>query len=354
MTLDVAFRHAYPGGFALDIDFRSEALVTALFGASGSGKTTTLAVISGAMQPQTGRVQLNGRTLLDIQAGRSLPMRARGIGMVFQEHRLFPHLTTQQNLLFGHRRGGRRIRLDDVVEALQLEGLLARFPHQLSGGQRRRVALGRALLCEGELLVLDEPLGALDESLKGRVLGYLERIVTRWQVTTLFVTHSQAEVRRLAHWVVVLDEGRVVAQGVPEEALGSKAALGLRAARSGPVNVLRVADVQRAGEHYVGRLGEQLVHLPPDDRALPPEVTVQCVPSDVVLSARDVAGVSARNHLRGIVRRVTQVSHVVFVAVDVGQTLWCEVTPEAVRELGLEPGREVVCLVKTHSLEVVE
>lgn len=354
MSLELAFRHSYDAGFELDIAFRSDALVTALFGPSGSGKTTTLGVISGLLRPRQGRVTLAGRTLLDTSSGCYVPMRQRGIGMVFQEHRLFPHLSIEQNLLFGQRRPAQRIKLPDVVSALELDGLLARRPHQLSGGQRRRVALGRALLCEPQLLIMDEPLGALDESLKGRVLEYLERTVARWNVTTLFVTHSQAEVHRLAQWVVVLDRGRVVAQGPPAEALGSKAALGLRRERTGPVNVLRVTDVRQDGESCLGRLGQQIVHLPPIDRVLPREVLVQCLPSDIVLSDHDVSGISARNHLRGVVRQLTPISHVVFVAVDVGQLLWCEVTPDAVRELGLEAGREVVCLVKTHSLEIVE
>lgn len=353
MSLHVSYRHHFGRGTGLEVAFRSDALVTALFGPSGSGKTTTLSVINGSLPPDGGRVELAGRVLLDTQRRVSIAMRHRRIGMVFQEHRLFPHLTVEKNLRFGERSGRHRIELPGVVEALELEEMLTRLPHELSGGQRRRVALGRALLSDPELLVMDEPLGALDESLKHRVLGYLEKTVARWQVTTLFVTHSQAEVRRLAQWVVMLDQGRVVAEGPPDEVLGRKEALALRDESAGPVNVLHIEHVERSNGFHLGRLGEQFLHLPPSSEAVEAPLVVQCLPRDIILSSHDVSGVSARNHLRGVVREVVAVSQVVFVAVDVGQLLWCEVTPEAVRELELQPGRAVVCLIKTHSLSIV-
>ncbi len=220
--LEFSCRLSYPSGFRLDATFAAAARVVALFGPSGCGKTSVLSVLAGLRRPDEGRVLLDGRTLTDTAAGVHLPPEARRIGYVFQDPLLFPHLNVRANLLYGHRRrpaGARPVAFDRVVGVLELADLLVRPPHTLSGGQKQRVALGRALLCGPELLLLDEPLAAVDESLRARVLDYVEQVIGEWRVPTLYVSHNEAEVRRLAAEVVVMREGKVTATGATAEVL---------------------------------------------------------------------------------------------------------------------------------------
>ena len=211
--LEFACTLRYPSGFALDAAFAAGDTVTALVGPSGSGKTTVLSVLAGLRRPDRGRVLLGGEPLYDSAAGVDLPPERRRVGYVFQDHLLFPHRTVRRNLLYGWRRRDRSARPPDlgrVVEVLELSHVLDRLPHTLSGGERQRAALGRALLYGPRLLLLDEPLAAVDEALRGRVLDYIEQALREWRVPTLYVTHNQAEVGRLAQEVVRLEGGRVV------------------------------------------------------------------------------------------------------------------------------------------------
>jgi molybdate transport system ATP-binding protein len=224
--LSLRCRRRHASGFELDVAFETDAQATSLFGPSGSGKTSVLMLIAGLYRPEAGQIRLGEQTLVDADAGVFLAPERRRVGVVFQDHCLFPHLSVEGNLRYGLRRRMRTqrvIEFDRVVEVLELGELLGRYPRNLSGGQRQRAALGRALLASPELLLLDEPLAALDEPLKLRILDYLERVVERWSIPLLYVSHSAAEVRRLAQKVVVLERGRVVSQGAPAEVLGAAA-----------------------------------------------------------------------------------------------------------------------------------
>ncbi len=347
-------RHRYPGGFVLDVAFETTERVTALFGPSGSGKTSVLSTIAGFLHPASGRIRLGDHDLLDTSRALAMRPERRHIGTVFQDHLLFPHLTVEQNLRYGqrHRRQRRPVDMSRAIEVLELGPLLTRSPRNLSGGERQRVALGRALASGPDLLLMDEPLASLDSPLKSRILAYLERILGEWQIPILYVTHSQAEVRRLAGRVVVLRSGKVVAEGAPEEALSRPEPLAWKNSM-GPINVVRLDDVVADRDHAIGRIGDQAVHFPPPETPATAPVFVQFAPADITLSRQDVLGVSARNHLRGRVCQVIGVEQAVFVAIDVGQIIWAEVTPEAAGELRLAPGTEVTCLFKAHSLHVL-
>jgi molybdate transport system ATP-binding protein len=215
-------RHQFPGGFSLDAAFETAAQVTALSGPSGSGKTSVLYMIAGLLRPQSGAIRFGERVWLDTAQGIGLKAEQRHVGFVFQDHLLFPHLDVQRNLMYGRRRRrGRLVAIEPsrVIEVLELGDLLARYPRNLSGGEKQRVALGRSLLSGPELLLMDEPLAALDAELKDRILTYLERVVEEWHVPTIYVSHSLAEVRRLADRVIVLDQGRVGISGPADELL---------------------------------------------------------------------------------------------------------------------------------------
>ncbi len=204
----------YATGFQLDAAFETDGATTAICGPSGSGKTTVLSLIAGLLHPGAGHVVLDGRPLVDTRRGIRVPPQARDVGVVFQESLLFPHKTVRGNLSYGLKRRGKRhprraVSLERVVEVLELGGLLDRRPATLSGGEARRVALGRALLRGPSLLMLDEPLTGLDDALKYRVLEFLERSFEEWKIPTLLVSHDQASVERLADRVVSLREGRL-------------------------------------------------------------------------------------------------------------------------------------------------
>jgi molybdate transport system ATP-binding protein len=188
--------------------------VTALCGPSGSGKTTALSIIAGLRKPDAGFIRLGDTVLCDSQKKITLPPEARRIGYVFQQHLLFPHLGSRENLLYGWKRRGpsaRRVEADHIIEILDLAAWLDRKPATLSGGQRQRVALGRALLCSPELLLLDEPLTSLDDELKRQISSYIERILAEWHVPTILVTHDLDEVSHLATRTIQLKDGRVAA-----------------------------------------------------------------------------------------------------------------------------------------------
>ena len=204
------------GEFSLQASFESEGRVTGLFGASGAGKTSLVNMIAGLLRPDRGVIALDGETLDDAAAGVHVPPHSRRIGYVFQDARLFPHLNVRQNLDYG-RRMNRLV--DDpaqrkrVTDLLDVGNLLDRRPGQLSGGERQRVALGRALLSKPRLLLLDEPLGSLDEGRKVEILPYFVRLRDEANVPMVYVSHDAAEMRQLATQIVMLRNGRVTALG---------------------------------------------------------------------------------------------------------------------------------------------
>jgi molybdate transport system ATP-binding protein len=208
--------------FALELDVTLSAHVTAVFGPSGAGKTSLLEAVAGLRHPQRGRIVLSGRVLDDAAAGVRVPPRQRAVGYVTQDDSLFPHLSVAGNLRYGAGRGVARkapLGEDRIVDTLGLASLLDRSPATLSGGERRRVALGRALLSTPEILLLDEPLSGLDRPLKVRVLEHLLKIKAAFPLPILYVTHEAAEVEALADEVVVLDAGHLVARGAPADVL---------------------------------------------------------------------------------------------------------------------------------------
>jgi molybdate transport system ATP-binding protein len=217
IALDLVLRQ---GSFTLEVQTRLDARITALFGASGAGKTTVLDAIAGLRTPSAGSIVVGSRVLVDRTRGVNLPPHHRHIGYVAQDVALFPHMSVRQNVLYG-RRDGQRLSLDTVVRMLEIAPFFDRQVPQLSGGERQRVALARALMSAPELLLLDEPFAAVDVERRRRILPYLERVRDELMVPIIYVTHDPSEVRQLADYVVILDEGRVVRTGPPETAFVS-------------------------------------------------------------------------------------------------------------------------------------
>ena len=224
MSAEVAIRHAQ-GAFLLDVAFTAGKGVTALFGPSGAGKTSIVHVLAGLTRPDRGRIVLEGHTVMDTDKGIFVPPEKRRTGLVFQDARLFPHMSVENNLLFGWRRMGKRASTDEIahmIRLLDLEPLLQRAPKHLSGGEKSRVALGRALLATPDILLLDEPLASLDQARRAEILPWLERLRDIARVPIFYVSHSLDEVARLADQVVLLDKGKVAGSGSVFEVLAGQ------------------------------------------------------------------------------------------------------------------------------------
>lgn len=304
MTLNVSLRHSYPG-FDLDAAFEAPPGVTVLFGASGSGKTSVMRAVAGLFAPDAARITLDDEVLTDTNQNRALPTHKRRLGYIFQDDRLFPHLTVRQNLTFGARfaQTGTGPSQDRIVEMLGLGQLLDRRPATLSGGEKQRVAIGRALLARPRLILADEPLASLDEPRKAEILPYFERLQSEVDTPVLYVTHSVTELARLASHVVALQSGRVVQAGPVSEVLSNPDALSSSVRAMG--SLLR-ATVVRHHDDGLTELdaGGNALFLPRIDQVPGRPVRLRVAAHDVILSRTRPKGLSALNILSGTVRSV--------------------------------------------------
>ena len=347
---------AQRGDFSLSLRFRAEAgSVVALFGRSGCGKTTAIDLIAGLLRPQRGSVQLAGRTLFDAARGIDLPVEQRRIGYVFQDARLFPHYSLLGNLRYGQRRQGSApvIDLETVLELLGLRPLLQRRVQQLSGGEKQRVAIGRALLAQPQLLLLDEPLASLDMPRRAEVLPYLEQVRDYLRIPMVYVSHQFDEVLRLATQVVVLDQGHALLQGdIAAVSLRRELRELVGGEATGAVVDGQVEEVDPAGGLARVRVGAG--HISVDVGALDAgqQVRVQMLARDLVLALSRPTDLSIRNALAGTVSTLeNDGAHAILVGVDVGgATLLARVTASAARDLQLRAGLPVWALVKAVSL----
>jgi molybdate transport system ATP-binding protein len=349
---EVALRHRFGrAGFALELGFQAPADgVTALFGPSGCGKSTVLATIAGLLRPQEGRVALDGAVLLDTARGVFVPPERRRCAVVFQDARLFPHLSVATNLRYGLRRAPADAEgpgFGEVVELLGLGHLLARRPAGLSGGERQRVALGRALLARPRLLLMDEPLAALDAARRAEVLPFLARLRDAARLPILYVTHALDEVDALADHLVLLEAGRVLASA-PVEELAMRTDLPLAGRRDAGVLLACTVAGAAGGLVRLAFAGGELLTTaqpgPPGTR-----VRVRVRARDVAVATEEPRGLSTRNILPAVLAAIEPAGEreEVFLRLQLGPTrLLARVTRDGVEELGLRPGLPLWALVK--------
>ena len=352
MSLSVDIRHCQ-GDFRLEARFESTGRLTALFGRSGAGKSTLVAMIAGLTRPDHGRIAIDGEALVDTDKRVYVPRHRRRVGYVFQEGRLFPHLTVRRNLLYGHwftPAAERYTRLGDVIELLGIGNLLDRSPTRLSGGEKQRVAIGRALLASPRLLLMDEPLAALDEARKAEILPYIERLRDEIGLPIVYVSHSVAEVARLATTVVALADGKVTAVGRPSDLLSrpdlspgtdeGEAGAILRATIQGHDDEFGLTMLACAGG---------ILTVPHLRRPAGTPVRVRVRARDVMLAVRPPEGLSALNVLPAVIRDIGMphgpMVDIRLAAADASLT--ARVTRRSVSALGLEPGREVYAVIKS-------
>ena len=353
MSLTARFELGHPG-FTLDVDLALPSRgVTALFGPSGSGKTSCLRCVAGLETAARGRLVVAGETWQDSERGLFLPPHRRALGYVFQDANLFEHLDVRRNLLFGWRRvvpGDRRLALEQIVELLGIEGLLSRMPARLSGGERQRVGIARALLTSPRLLLMDEPLAALDAERKAEILPYLERLTRELALPILYVSHAPDEVARLADHLVLLERGRVLASGPTTEVL---ARLDLSIALAEDAGVVLEGRVLGHDPDYgllsLGLPGEQrvlLAHAPlPSGQAL----RIKVLARDVSLSLERQHS-SILNVLPATVAEIapTRSPAQVLLRLDLGGTaLLARITRYSLERLALQPGSRVWAQLKS-------
>jgi len=354
--LDVALR-TRRGAFVLDVSFTGpSAGLTALFGPSGCGKSSIVEAIAGLLPPDEGHIRLGAATLFDSARGIDLPLHRRGIGYVFQDARLFPHMSVRANLLYGFRRAGgeRRIGFDHVVELLGVGALLQRRPANLSGGERQRVALGRALLAQPRLLLMDEPLAALDAGRKAEIMPYIELLRDDAGIPIVYVSHALDEVVRLADTVVVLAEGRVAAAGditavlarldlfPPDSAYEAGALVAARVAGHEAFALTRLAF--DGGELLVPRL----------DRPIGAGLRLRIRARDVMLALAPHSDISALNVLPAVVEdvRIAGDGCHADVRIAVGRArLVSRITQRSVERLGLVGGAQVFAVIKSVAID---
>jgi molybdate transport system ATP-binding protein len=351
MSVEVELRHGF-GNFALEVAFRIErAGVTALFGPSGAGKTSIVNAIAGLLRPREGRVVINGRVVLDTKAGVFVPARARRAGYVFQDARLFPHMNVADNLRFGWRRAPKPASESDVayiVELLGLSHLLARLPKALSGGEKGRVALGRALLSSPDILLLDEPLAALDAARRSEILPYLERLRDETKLPMIYVSHNADEVARLVGEIVVLRDGRSIAQGSVFDLL-TRIETGSGISPMGAVLDTRVqAHLPEHGLSVLAFDGGTLT-VSRIAREAGSRVRVRIRAEDIMLAREEPRAISANNVLPATVKalRVDDGPQAEVQLAFGSSRLVARITRASATRLALQPGVPVFAIIKS-------
>lgn len=344
--------------FELDIDVSFESRITAIFGPSGSGKTTLLDAIAGLRPIADGEIVLEGRALFSSGRRIDLPPQQRGIGYVPQEGALFPHLSVRRNILFGAERKSyvtKPIDTDHVLSVLEIGHLLDRPVTKISGGEAQRITLARAILSRPELLLLDEPLAALDVGLKEKILPYLARVRDEFHIPMIYVTHNLTEVLTLADWVLMVKQGKLITEGIPKHALRSSHAI-LQIPEEQFENVFTVTFVESdtgAGRSKVRLQSGEPLFIPYLHHASDRPLQIRISADDIIVATENPAAISASNILPGTIRSIDFVDGQAMLTVLAGEEFYVRITAGAVGRLGLVVDSRVFLIMKTRSFHLL-
>ncbi|HVN27394.1 MAG TPA: molybdenum ABC transporter ATP-binding protein [Candidatus Binataceae bacterium] len=359
MTLAVDIRKRLSASFALEANFDAPAGITILFGRSGSGKTTLLNCLAGLMHPDRGRIALDSRTLFDADSGVDIAPAKRAVGFLFQDLALFPHLTAQQNVEYGLAKipaKERRARASAMLDTMRVGNLAARKPAQISGGEKQRVALARALVTDPSMLLLDEPLAALDAIAKSSIIADLREWNAAHGIPIIYVTHSLEEAFAVGEAVLVLEAGRVIARGNPFKVLDAPRQETI-AQLAGFENIFD-ATVSAIHEErgtmtcVIGECGLELeaplTHAQAGDR-----LRVAIRAGDIMIAKQPPHEISARNVFPGNITAIRTEGHSIILAVDAGRSFQVRMTLGARDDLRPAVGARVWLVIKTYSCHLV-
>ncbi len=350
MELRVEVRKNF-GSFSFAADFTVQGEAMGIFGPSGGGKSTLVKLIAGLHQPDSGMILIDGEPLFDSLRRLNLSVEERRVGMVFQHSNLFPHLSVKRNLLYGYRRcpaRQRRIELADIVDVLEIGHLLGRGVNKLSGGEKQRVSIGRTVLASPRLLLMDEPLSALDDTLKYSIISYLKNVSERFGIPYLFISHSLMEMRLMADEVLIIENGGIAAQMSVEQLALSRMGRSV----TGYINVLKLKDprLQDGLYAYPWGAGELLI-ASGEGR---PETLFELSSRDIILLRGFPQAISARNLLKCTVVETFPAGQRLGVKLACGgDALVAEVTRPAARELEIEKGSELYAAVKASAFRPI-
>jgi len=343
MKLEVAIEKRL-GDFRFQAGFAVEGRRLGVFGPSGSGKSSLMHMLCGLLAPDSGFIRLDGETLFDGATGVHLPPERRRIGVVFQHAHLFPHMGVRRNLLYGYRRipkAERRIEPQDLIEVLGLSPLMDRGVESLSGGERRRVALGRTLLSCPRLILMDEPLTGLDSGLKYQIIPWMKRVFEQFDIPLLFISHSLNEMRLMTEQVLEFSKGNLVGRTSAEEIARRR----MGTSQVGYINLLEMRDPAPEEGLYRYRWGTREIVL--SAGGSDPVSMFELSSKDITLFKRHPEASSARNMLQCRVSKLFETGNRIGVELDCGgRPLVSQVVASAVRDLGLSPGSEIVAVIK--------
>jgi molybdate transport system ATP-binding protein len=348
--------------FVLDAEFRAAPGFTILFGPSGAGKTTVLDCVAGLAKPDPGRIAIGGRVLFDAAQGTDLPVAKRRVGYVFQSLALFPHLTVQENVQYGLTHlppSERKARASAILQAFRIAHFAQRYPREISGGESQRTALARTLVTDPAVLLLDEPLAALDAATKSNIIDDLRQWNQAHRIPILYVTHSREEVFALGERVIVLDAGRIVAQGTPHEVIEAPQQETV-AQLVGFENIFDAAVESVHPERgtmtcrIAGEGGPVLLETPLVRGGVGSTLRVGIRAGDILLATVPPVGLSARNVIPGRIASLEQRDVIVSARVKYRVEMEVHLTLAARDSLQLVPGREVWLVIKTHSCHLMQ
>ena len=357
--LSAVLRKRLSPEFDLDVAFDAPAGITILFGASGSGKTTVLRCLSGLTRPDAGLIAVGDRALFDAENGIDVPVQQRRIGYVFQQTGLFPHMSIRRNVeygLDGVSADARRERVQSVASSFRISNLLDRRPAEVSGGERQRAALARALVTDPSILLLDEPLSALDHAIQSRIMDDLRRWNEAHRIPIVYVTHGHREVFALGVRVIVVEKGRVLAAGSPHEVLDHPAH-GSLASVAGFENIFDAVVVER--RERAGTMQCRLqdftteLEVPLTHDAVGQHIRVAIRAGDILVANHAAGGLSARNVIPGTVGDLASNGPTMVASIDAGARFVVHLTPGGAESLKLHRGDPVWLIIKTYSCRLV-
>ena len=351
LSLDVQLQR---GNFNLEASFALDKPVTGLFGSSGSGKSTLLNMVAGLARPDNGWLKLGDKHLFDSKRNINLSPNKRDVGVVFQDSQLFPHLSVTKNLHYGYNRTPkkqRRFEVIEIIDLLEIGHLLKKSPIQLSGGEKQRVGLGRALLASPKFLLLDEPLASLDQGLKGQILPFLKRVKDELELPMVYISHSIEEILHLTDHLVVINKGRILGAGHFYDVIKAEAVKGV-ANSMGLENILSVNVIGHDIEsgHTIVESQGNILLLPLTDKFVKGDVCYISIRSnEISIAKHHISHISIQNQVKGTIISCTKNISYVALQVDIGTPIIIDITPKAFHELELNKNDEIYCLIKAQS-----